>query len=100
MARGRYHAPLILKCQKTDVFTITTSLCGDFSNEVKTPGILTLTICPSMGREPEVTTGRLRMEYVPMLLGVTLLIQYLVVDMDYLQCYAGLLKRFPVGGHS
>ena len=98
VARGRYHAPVIPRCQSPSVSTVTIRLYGDCRDGAKTPGMLTRTVCPFMGKEPEVTTGRLLMEHVPMLLEVTLLIPYLVVDMDYQQCYGGLLKTFPVEG--
>ena len=98
VARGRYHAPVIPRCQSPSVSTVTIRLYGDCRDGAKTPGMLTLTACPFMGKEPEVTIGRLRMEHVSMLLEVTRLVPYLVVDMDYQLCYESLLKKFPVEG--
>ena len=95
--KDRYLVLSIPRCRNHIVSIVTNRRCGGCSVGARTPGTLSPTAYPSMGREPVVTTGRPRMVHVLMILEVTRLIRYLVVDMDYQQCYDGLLKRFPGG---
>ena len=95
--KDRYLVLSIPRCRNHIVSIVTNRRCGGCSVGARIPGTRIPTAYPSMGRELVVTTGRPRMVHVLMILEVTRLIRYLVVDMDYQQCYDGLLKRFPGG---